>query len=100
MSVNPATGAIVCQTLYVKGRAKFGGALTGDEESQTLDIMAPNIAYTSVHTDRNPNNNDDSAAGYKPGDVWIYNAQNYTDINMCYKSDPGNARWAKFWTND
>jgi len=100
MSVNPVTGAITCNTLYVKGRAKFGGPITGDEQSQFLDIMAPDVANTSVHTDRNPNNNDDSSAGHKAGDVWIYNGNNYSNIWMCYKADVGNAQWAQLWTND
>lgn len=99
MSINKATGAITCDTLYVKGRAKFGGALTGDEESQYVNIVTPDIAKTSVHTDRNPNANDDSNAGYKPGDVWIRNS-GYTNIYMCYKADVGAAEWAQLWTND
>jgi len=99
MSINKTTGAITCETIYVKGRAKFGGPITGDEQSQFLDIMAPDVARTSVHTDRNPNNNDDSGAGYKAGDVWIYNG-NYTNIWMCYKAEVGAAQWAQLWTND
>jgi elongation factor P len=78
----------------------YGDQIFSVELPQFLEIMAPDVSNTSVHTDRNPNNNDDSSAGHKPGDVWIYNANSYTNIYMCYKADVGDAQWAQLWTND